>query len=159
MVVLGPYPLCAACREVNGGLLAARHPQVHVRAHGREACVDRGLAGLIVHLWAVCETRSCCEDENGAAYVVPTPDTRAAAEELLTRLGLRVTTRADILHFPVPAGFRLGDAEFVRRALAGGRRWSRWWRGGRRFRRQARRQPPQRGERRHERVVQLGEER
>ncbi|MFI7425456.1 hypothetical protein ACIBPB_00565 [Micromonospora sp. NPDC049836] len=118
MVVLGPYPLCPACREVNGGLVAARHPQVHVRAHGREACVDRGLAGLIVHLWAVCETRSCCEDDNGAAYVVPTPDTRAAAEELLTRLGLRVTTSAGILHFAVPPGFRLGDAEFVRRALA-----------------------------------------
>lgn len=117
-VVLGPYPLCPACREVNGGLGAVRHRQVHVRAHGREACVDCGLAGLIIHLWAVCETRSCCEDDNGRAYVVPTPDTREAAEQLLTRLGLRTSTSEGVIWFPIPPGFRLDDAEFIRRALA-----------------------------------------
>lgn len=45
-VILGPYPLCPMCRETNGGLIAVRHRQVHLRAHGQQACVDRGLAGL-----------------------------------------------------------------------------------------------------------------
>lgn len=115
-VVLGPYPLCAACRKVNGGLVAVQHRQVHVRAHGKEACVDQGLAGLMTHLWAVCDTRSCCENDKGRAYVVPTPETREAAEQLLTRVGLRPATEEGIIYFPVPRSFRLHDAEFVRRA-------------------------------------------
>ncbi|MEV0397643.1 hypothetical protein [Polymorphospora rubra] len=116
-VVLGPYPLCVACRKVNGGLVAVRHRQVHVRAHGRQSCVDRGLAGLIPHLWAVCETRSCCEDDGGKAYVYATLDTVDAAEELLTRLGLHVTKTEGALTFPVPRSLDLHDAESVRRAL------------------------------------------
>ena len=73
----------------NGGLIAVRHRQVHLRAHGKEACVDRGLAGLLAGLWAVCDTRSCCENAGGRAYVVPTADTCDAAVEMLTRLRLR----------------------------------------------------------------------
>jgi hypothetical protein len=117
MVVLAPYPLCPACREVNGGLVAVRHRQVHLRAHGREACVDRGLAGLLAHLWAVCETRGCCEDEGGRAYVVPTPETRPAAVDLLIRAGLDPTASEGVLWFRVPPGARLDDAEFVGRVL------------------------------------------
>ncbi len=116
-VVLGPYPLCAVCRNVNGGLVAVRHRQVHLRAHGKEACVDRGLAGLIAALWAVCDTRSCCENDNGRAYVVPTPDTREAAVRLLACVGLRVADDEGVLSFAVPRSFRLHDAEFVRRAV------------------------------------------
>lgn len=116
-VVLGPYPLCAACRKANGGLVAVQHRQVHLRAHGKEACVYRGLAGLIAHLWAVCDTRSCCENDNGRAYVVPTPDTREELERLLARVGLPAAKKEGLLYFPVPRSFRLHDAEFVRRAL------------------------------------------
>ena len=116
-VVLGPYPLCALCREVNGGLVAVRHPQVHVRAHGKQSCVDRGLAGLIANLWAVCDTRSCCEDDNGKAYVVPSPDTHEAAERLLVKLGLRPESKDGTIYFRVPTSLRLDDAELVRRAL------------------------------------------
>jgi tetratricopeptide (TPR) repeat protein len=116
-VVLGPYPLCALCREVNGGLVAAMHRQVHLRAYGKQSCVDRGLAGLIACLWAVCDTRSCCEDDNGRAYVVPTTDTHEAAERLLVKLGLRPESEDGAIYFRVPTSLRLHDAEFVRRAL------------------------------------------
>jgi hypothetical protein len=116
-VVLGPYPLCALCREVNGGLVAVRHRQVHLRACGKQSCVDRGLAGLIANLWAVCDTRGCCEDDNGRAYVVPTTDTHEAAERLLVKLGLRPECEDDTIYFRVPTSFRLHHAEFVRRAL------------------------------------------
>ena len=116
-VVLGPYPLCALCREVNGGLVAVRHRQVHLRAHGKQSCVDRGLAGLIANLWAVCDTRSCCEDDNGRAYVVPTTDMHEAAERLLVKLGLRPESEDGTIYFRVPTSLRLHEAEFVRRAL------------------------------------------
>jgi hypothetical protein len=98
-IVLGPYPLCALCQKTNGGLIAVRHRQVHLVAHGKEACVDRRLADLIVRLWAVCDTRSCCEDENGRAYVVPTVDTREAAEDLLTERGISYVNERGFLYF------------------------------------------------------------
>jgi hypothetical protein len=116
-VVLGPYPLCALCREVNGGLVAVKHRQVHLRAYGKQSCVDAGLAGLITNLWAVCETLSCCEDDNGRAYVVPTADTHEAAEQLLVKLGLRPECEDGTIYFRVPTSIRLRDAELVRRAL------------------------------------------
>lgn len=75
-VRLGPYPLCAACQWTNGGLTHARHPQRHISAYGQSACVDAGLADLIAQLWAVCETKSCCQDEDGRAYVTPTRERR-----------------------------------------------------------------------------------
>jgi hypothetical protein len=114
-VVLGPYPLCPACRATNGGLVAVQHRQVHLRAHGKQACVDRGLAGLIANLWAVCDTRSCCEDEDGWAYVVAAVDTRAAAERMLAQLGLNPVLRDGALYFRAAPSSHLEDADHVRR--------------------------------------------
>lgn len=79
-VRLGPYPLCEVCARTNGGLTHARHAQTHIAAHGQSACVDEKLADLLLQLWAVCETKSCCQDEGGRAYVTPTRETRAEAE-------------------------------------------------------------------------------
>jgi hypothetical protein len=103
VVVLGFYPLCEQCKGTNGGLVAVSHRQVHLRANGKEACVDRGLAGLMAKLWAVCDTRSCCEDENGRAYVVPTVGTREAAEQFLTSLGIPFDVEHGVLYFRLPA--------------------------------------------------------
>lgn len=103
VVVLGPYPLCDQCKRTNGGLVAVSHRQVHLRANGKEACVDQGLAGLMAKLWAVCDTRSCCEDENGRAYVVPTAGTREAAEQFLTSLGIPFDLEDGRLYFRLPA--------------------------------------------------------
>jgi hypothetical protein len=119
VVVLGPYPLCGACVKTNGGLVSVRHQQAHVAAHGKESCVDRGLAGLIVHLWSVCETYSCCEDDGGLAYVVASAETRAAAVDLLERLGLEPRIEEGFVRFRVPEYPRLDDAEEVRQALVG----------------------------------------
>jgi hypothetical protein len=101
-VVLGPHPLCDACKQVSGGLVAVRHRQVHVRAHGKESCVDQGLAEIVTGLWAVCATRSCCEDEGGRAYVVPEVGQAPAAEEFLTGLGIRVENEGGFLCFTLP---------------------------------------------------------
>ncbi|WP_346129473.1 tetratricopeptide repeat protein [Lentzea roselyniae] len=101
-VVLGPYPLCDTCKQFSGGLVAVRHRQIHVRAHGKEACVDQGLAEIVTGLWAVCATRSCCEDEGGRAYVVPVPGQAPAAEEFLAGLGLRVENEGGVLYFRLP---------------------------------------------------------
>jgi hypothetical protein len=117
MVVLGPHPLCELCLKTNGGLVSVRHRQVHVRAHGKESCVDSGLAGLMAHLWKVCDTRSCCEEDGGLAYVVATTQTQAAAVEFLTRLGLDPRVEQGFIRFRVPTSLRLDDAESVRQAL------------------------------------------
>jgi hypothetical protein len=116
-VVLGPYPLCPVCRKTNGGLIAVRHRQVHLRAHGKEACVDRGIAGLLANLWAACDTRSCCENEDGRAYVVPTADTCDAAARLLANLGLHPTVEGGVIYFRMSDSFRLDDVVQVRRRL------------------------------------------
>ena len=116
-VVLGPYPLCLTCQKTNGGLIAVRHRQTHLRAHGREACVDRGLAGLLASVWAVCDTRSCCENDGGRAYVVPTADTCDAAAHLLTKLGLHPAILDGTIYFQTPTSFRLDDVDQVRRVL------------------------------------------
>jgi len=116
-VVLGPYPLCPACRKTNGGLIAVGHRQVHLRAHGKEACVDQGVAGLLASLWAVCDTRSCCENDGGRAYVVPTADSCDVATQLLADLGLHPTVVDGIVYFRMPDSFRLDDVEQVRRRL------------------------------------------
>ncbi|GIJ50962.1 hypothetical protein Val02_78480 [Virgisporangium aliadipatigenens] len=118
-VALGPYPLCPACRMTNGGLIAVRHRQIHLKAHGKEACVDRGIAGLLGSLWAVCDTRSCCEDEGGRAYVVPTAETCDAATQLLSSLRLHPTVVDGIIYFRLPDAFRLDDVEQVRQRLQG----------------------------------------
>ncbi|WP_179118336.1 tetratricopeptide repeat protein [Saccharothrix sp. ALI-22-I] len=102
-VVLGPYPLCDACKQVNGGLVAVRHRQVHVRAHGKESCVDQGLAGIMAGLWAVCDTTTCCEDEDGRAYVAPVAGQAFAAEEFLAGLGIRVENEGGALYFALPS--------------------------------------------------------
>jgi hypothetical protein len=99
----GPFPLCPRCRETNGGLVASRHRQIHVEVAGKQACVDQGLAGVIAVLWQVCDTRGCCEDDDGRAYVVPTPETADAAERALTSLGLTVErTSEGVLCFALP---------------------------------------------------------
>jgi hypothetical protein len=102
-VVLGPFPLCDQCKQTNGGLVAVRHRQIHVRANGREACVDEGLADLMVQLWAVCETTSCCEDKDGRAYAVPATGHVDAAELFLIGLGVDVSNERGVLYFPLPA--------------------------------------------------------
>jgi hypothetical protein len=118
-VVLGPYPLCPSCRTTNGGLIAVRHRQVHLRLNGNEACVDRGIAGLLANLWAVCDTRSCCEDEGGKAYVVPTADTCDAAVQMLACLGLNPEFVDGIVYFRMRNSIRLDDVEQVRQRLLG----------------------------------------
>src|SRR5262245_36829896 len=115
VVELGPYPLCEACKKVNGGLVSVQHRQVHLRAHGKQACVDRRLARLITRLWAVCDTRSCCEDDDGYAYVVPTMDTRQAAEDLLTALGIRYSLDQGILFFSLAEARRATRRRLWRR--------------------------------------------
>ncbi|MEJ3745560.1 hypothetical protein WEI85_19995 [Actinomycetes bacterium KLBMP 9797] len=79
--------------------------------------MDRGLVGLLASLWAVCETRSCCEDEGGQAYVVPTVESCDAAVEMLIKLGLRPKDVGGIVYFQTPTSFRLDDAEQVRQVL------------------------------------------
>jgi hypothetical protein len=78
-------------------------------------CPGPSTLGLLQ--WAVCDTRSCCEDDNGRAYVVPTTDTHEAAERMLVKLGLRPESEDGIIYFRVPTSLRLHDAEFVRPAL------------------------------------------
>ena len=116
-VVLGPYPLCPACRLTNGGLIAVRHRQVHLQAHGKQACVDRGIAGLLANLWTVCDTRSCCENDGGRAYVVPTAESCDAATQLMADLGLRPAVVDGVIYFPMRESFHLDDAVQVRRRL------------------------------------------
>jgi hypothetical protein len=103
VVVLGPYPLCDQCQETSGGLVAVGHRQIHLRAHGKEACVDEGLVGLIDRLWTVCDTTSCCEDDNGRAYVIPTPETVGAAQEMFTTLGIAYENEDGALFFRLAA--------------------------------------------------------
>src|ERR1044071_2279102 len=103
VVVLGPYPLCDQCQETNGGLVAVAHRQIHLRAHGKEACVDEGLVGLVDRLWTVCDTTSSCEDDNGRAFVIPTEETLGAAEEMLTSLNIAYENEAGALFFRLEA--------------------------------------------------------
>lgn len=87
-VRLGPYPLREQCQRTNGGLTHAAHPQIHLSTHGQSACVDEELVDLLVQLWAVYETKSCCQDEGGRAYVTPTRETRREAEVWLRERGI-----------------------------------------------------------------------
>jgi hypothetical protein len=79
--------------------------------------VDQGLVGLLANLWAVCDTRSCCQDDSGRAYVVPTAKTCGAAVGMLTRLGLRPSVMDGIVWFEIPTSLPLDDVDQVRRAL------------------------------------------
>ncbi|GAA4586081.1 hypothetical protein GCM10023194_31080 [Planotetraspora phitsanulokensis] len=79
--------------------------------------MDRGIAGLLASLWAVCDTRSCCENEGGRAYVVPTAVSRDAATQLLSNLGLHPTVVDGIVYFRMSDSFRLDDVAQVRRRL------------------------------------------
>lgn len=97
--------------------MAVRHRQVHLRAHGKESCVDSGIAGLMASLWAVCDTRSCCEDEGGRAYLVATQETEREARNLLAMLGLNPRTENGGLSFQVPEPAWLHDAAAVRLAV------------------------------------------
>lgn len=100
---LGPYPLCDRCKERNGGLVAVRHRQVHVRIGDKESCVDEGLAGVIALLWTVSDTLTACEDHEGRALVVATPETVDAAERALVDLGVAVEREGEgALYFQLP---------------------------------------------------------
>jgi hypothetical protein len=97
------YRLCDKCFRTNGGLIYTRHRQVHASAHGRQSCVDERLVDIIASLWQVCETRSCCQDDDGIAYVVPTTATIDAAHEALAQLGIEAERVNGALCFPLPA--------------------------------------------------------
>ncbi len=105
----GRFPPCDACQQANGARVATRHRQVHLRANGRESCVDEHLTGVIVGLWQVCETTGSCQDHDGRAYVVPTPDTLAEGERFLTGLGLVVDNEDGVLFFRLPAPRQDGE--------------------------------------------------
>jgi hypothetical protein len=101
-VRLGRYPLCQRCRERNGGLVATRHRQVHVTVGGRESCVDEGLALVMAGVWTVGDTVTCCEDDDGRAYIVAAPGSRDAVAEYLRSLGFAVGGVDGRLSFPLP---------------------------------------------------------
>ena len=103
-VRLGPFPLCDACRERNGGLVATLHRQVHVKVGERESCVDEDLAGLVARVWTVGDTVSACQDsaEHGRAYIVPEPDSREPVAALLRDLGLDVSDEDGWLYLRLP---------------------------------------------------------
>lgn len=95
----GPYTPCDACQRRDGGPVAVRHRQVHVRVDDRESCVDSRLADVIRRLWTVCDTRGCCEDDGGRAYVVPATGQSALAEQVLLDLGFDVANEDGVLYF------------------------------------------------------------
>lgn len=102
MVVLGPYPLCSVCEQTNGGLVAVRHPQRHIEANGREACVDRPMADIVTTLWkAGCDTRSSCQDDDGEALVIPARGQAAKAVDVLAGIGIHARNDNGELHFPL----------------------------------------------------------
>ncbi|MEV6067680.1 hypothetical protein AB0L82_14095 [Nocardia sp. NPDC052001] len=102
-VVLGPYPLCAMCEQTNGGLIAVEHRQLHVRAAGRESCVDHRLSEIIPALWnRGCDTRSSCQDANGAAMVVPVAGQADLAVHILSDLGIHAYSLDGEVYFPLP---------------------------------------------------------
>ncbi|MEV6557427.1 tetratricopeptide repeat protein [Nocardia sp. NPDC051756] len=103
MVVLGPYPLCAQCEQTNGGLIAVRHRQRHIRANGREACVDLAMVDIITTLWkANCDTRSNCQDTDGHALVVPATGHASEAMAVLAGIGIQARNDNGELHFRLP---------------------------------------------------------
>lgn len=103
MVVLGPYPLCPRCEQTNGGLVAVRHPQRHIRANGRQACVDQAMADIITTLWkANCDTRSCCEDDEGNASVILATGHASKAMDILAGIGIQARNDNGELYFPLP---------------------------------------------------------
>lgn len=104
-VVLGPYPLCAECERTNGGLVAVRHRQIHVRAAGRESCVDHALRTIIARLWENgCDTRNSCQDFDSRAMVVPVAGQTRLAVEALARMGIHAEVVDTAVFFPLPTG-------------------------------------------------------
>ncbi|MEU4517362.1 hypothetical protein AB0F52_01435 [Amycolatopsis sp. NPDC024027] len=114
-VRLGPYPLCETRQSVNGSLTHVRHPQQHIEAHGQAACLDEKLAELLVQLWAARETKSCCQDEDGRAYVTPTRETRAAGEAWFAERG--IPCEADERGRPWFSGYRKAQPVSVGRMM------------------------------------------
>ncbi|MEC3957656.1 tetratricopeptide repeat protein [Nocardia sp. CDC153] len=109
-VVLGPYPLCADCELVNGGLVAVRHRQRHIRVADRQACVDTALADIIIALWEHdCDTVCSCEDIDGRAGVVPVAAHLDRTAKTLADIGFR-TEVADGAIFFSPHGTDGRDA-------------------------------------------------
>lgn len=103
-VVLGPYPLCAVCEAVNGGLVAVRHRQRHVRVGERQACVDSEIADILETLWEHgCDTVSCCEDTDGKAEVVPARGQADRVAEVLADMGIRAEVTDGVVRFDRPA--------------------------------------------------------
>ncbi|WP_280316094.1 hypothetical protein [Nocardia abscessus] len=103
-VVLGPYPLCAECERTNGGLVAVRHRQHHVRAGGRQSCVDHGLAAIIATLWERgCDTRNSCQNVETKAMVVPVAGQARLAVNILAGMGIHADTVDCAVYFSLPA--------------------------------------------------------
>jgi hypothetical protein len=65
------------------------------------------------------DTRSCCENEGGRAYVVPTVGTCDAAVGLLASLDLGPTVVDGVIYFRRTGAIRLDDVEQVSRRLQG----------------------------------------
>lgn len=100
MVVLGPHPLCALCEPFNGGLIAVRHPQRHIRVGDRQACVDSEIADVLTALWeGGCDTVSCCQDVDGRAEVVPAAGHARRAVEILADMGIDAELTDEVVYF------------------------------------------------------------
>ncbi|MFE3984941.1 hypothetical protein ACFXPR_10695 [Nocardia tengchongensis] len=103
-VVLGPYPLCALCEPVNGGLVAVRHRQRHLQVGDRQACVDSEIADILAILWEHgCDTVSCCEDTDGRAEVVPARGHAGRVVAVLAGMGIPAEVTDGVVHFHRPA--------------------------------------------------------
>ncbi|MEC3918899.1 tetratricopeptide repeat protein [Nocardia sp. CDC160] len=102
-VVLGPYPLCAHCELVNGGLVAVRHHQQHIRVADKQACVDTALADIVTALWEHgCDTVCSCEDIDGRAGVVPTEAHVDRAAKILADMGIHTENSDGAILFSLP---------------------------------------------------------
>ncbi|MFF2550539.1 hypothetical protein ACFVUS_06035 [Nocardia sp. NPDC058058] len=102
-VILGPYPLCRYCEQTNGGLIAVRHRQIHIRAADRESCVDHKLTDIITTLWnRGCDTRSSCQDENGRAMVTPAAGHADLAVNILADMGIHTDEVDGLVYFTLP---------------------------------------------------------
>ncbi|WP_157514079.1 tetratricopeptide repeat protein [Nocardia concava] len=103
-VVLGPYPLCARCEPVNGGLIAVRHRQQHIQVGEREGCIDVEIADILAALWERdCDTTCSCEDADGRAGVIPAAGQARLALEILADLGIHAELADEVVYFQRPA--------------------------------------------------------
>jgi len=65
--------------------------------------VDEGIADILVALWDVCDTVSCCQDDDGRASVTPATGQTATAEAKLLELGHNIVNEGGVLYFRLPS--------------------------------------------------------